>query len=149
MKRLSYLMLCLLLISGTAFAAGTVTQGEASHDADMVTIIFTCVGDSANGTIPDTDTTTANTAAITGMYLYDVEVDPGTSAPDAADVLIKNTGGRDLLDGLGVNLIHATATQSMGDSMPFFDKITGALTLDVDNQATVSATYTVTWIFVK
>ena len=148
MKRLGFILLVMFWASA-ALGAGTVTQGDAKPDADMVTITFTCVGDSVNGAIPDTVTTTANTSIITGLYLYDVEVDPGATAPDAADVLIKNTGARDLLDGLGVNLVHATATQSMGNSMPFFEKITGVITLDVDNQATASATYTVKLTFVK
>jgi len=147
MKKLFIVMMA-LLFAGMAYGAGECTQdGAVQVDQSTRTLTFTCVGDSSGGSIPDTATNTANSAFIKGWRLYDVEVDPGTTQPDAADVLIKNAAGRDFLDGLGTNLIHATATQSMGDSMPFFDVIDGAITLDVDNQATGSATYTVKLTF--
>lgn len=151
MKSFKVLFLALvlsLIVSGSVLADGTVTETVTKYlrgDSRYVEVLFTCVGDASDGTIPDT----AMSFSAKGWYLYNVEVDPGATAPDAADVLIKNAAGRDLLDGLGTNLIHATATQSLSDSMPFFELITGALTLDVDNQATVSATYTVKLTFIQ
>ena len=138
-----------LFMVQNAFAAGSCTQSASQVDDHTRTVTFSCTGDAANGSIPDTPTNTANTTFITGWYFYNIEVDPGATAPDAADVLIKNAAGRDLLDGLGTNRIHATATQSMSDSMPFFEAVEGALTLDVNSQATASALYTVKLIFVK
>ena len=147
MKKLFIVMMA-LLFAGAASGAGTVTQdGAVNVNTGTRTLTFTCVGDSSNGSIPDTDTNDDNTAFIKGWRLYDVEVNPGTPAPDAADVLIKNAAGRDFLDSLGTNLVHATNTQSMGDSMPFFDVVDGVITLDVDNQGTASAQYTVKMTF--
>ena len=145
-----------LIIPGMVFAAGSCTQTITEHNSVQMSVTFSCTGDAADGTIPDTDTATTdangkilNATLTQGWYLHDVKTVPGATAPDAADVLIKDTDGLDLLDGLGTNLIHATNPQSMGDSMPFYPPVTGVLTLDVNNQDTVSATYTVELKFGK
>ena len=85
MKKLFIVMMA-LLFAGAAFGAGTVTQEEDRVNTGTRTITFTCIGDSSNGSIPDTDV--SDPAFIKGWRLYDVEVNPGTPAPDAADVLI-------------------------------------------------------------
>ncbi len=149
MKTLLAATLAILISGGVAWGAGSSVdeQSEAYSrgGAEYVEVTFTCVSDDTNGTIADT----AMLFDAKGWYLYNVETAPGGTAPDAADVLIKNAAGRDLLDGNGTNLIHASAVQSMSDAMPYFELVTGTLTLDVDNQATNDALYTVKLTFIK
>lgn len=129
--------------------AGTVTQSHERVTKNYYIIKFTCTGDS-DGTIPDTDTDTENTEIIKGKQLIAVITRPtsGGTAPDAADVLIKTEGARDLLGGKGVNLIHATAEQSCTPYNTFtscweYPILSGPITLDVDKQETGSADYEV------
>lgn len=148
MKQL-ILAILIILLAIPAYAANSSIEEQVltyrEGDLDIAEVTFTIVGDDGTGAIADT----AMAFDATGYYLYNVEVDPGATAPDEADVLVKTVSGRDLLDGLGASLVHATSTQSMSDSMPFFEIVTGVLTLDVDNQGTNSATYTVKLTFIK
>jgi hypothetical protein len=154
MKKL-FIVLCMLLMVGVfasnALAAGssvTVTQTTyMTGDIRVKEILFTCVGDDGSGAVADTDFN--KDEYVEGWYLYNVETDPGATAPDAADVLIKNAAGRDLLDGQGTDLLHATATQSLSESVLFFEIAIGTLTFDVDNQGAVDALYTVTLTFIQ
>jgi hypothetical protein len=127
--------------------AGTVTQTHERVTKNYYIITFSCTSHT-DGSIPDTDTDDANTKILKGKQLIAVITRPGTVAPDAADVLIKTEGARDLLGGKGVNLIHDTAEQSCTPYNTFtscweYPIIYGPLTLDVDNQVTNGATYTV------
>jgi len=127
--------------------AGTVTQTHERVTKNYYIITFSCTSHT-DGTIPDTDTDTENTEIIKGKQLIAVITRPGTVAPEAADVLIKTEGARDLLGGKGVNLIHATAEQSCTPYNTFtssweFPILYGPLTLDVNNQSNNGATYTV------
>lgn len=169
MKKILYLTLVLYLLSSVAaLAAGVVSQMPATISDNTRTITFTCIADSAAATIPNTDTNSSNTAFIKGWYLYSVEAFPttGGTAPDAADVMIYDADGLDLLgseDGgttayAGLALIHATLKRRVlpnlylpraGLHVNFAPIITGALTLDVDNQATNSANFTVVLTFVR
>ena len=63
-------------------------------------------------------------------------------------MLVKDEAGGDLLQGNGANLIHATDWQEVKPPLAPAPVI-GALTLDVDNQATASAEYTIELTFVK
>ncbi len=166
MKKLFISILIILLFPAVAFAASVCTQAPGRVDSHMRTLTFTCTGDSGDGSILDTTTNTDNTTWIKGWYLYKVAVDPGSPAPDAASLFVLDAGGLDLLgseDGgttayKGLNLIHASLKRStMGDiytpragvHQPFFHPITGALTIDVDDQGTASAVYVITLTFVK
>jgi hypothetical protein len=177
MKRLLLCVLFAIFIPAHVFAAGSVTQTGLTRLADTsgwgtpsetYTITFTCTGDASDGTIPNTDTNAANTALIKGLYLYQVIAYPtsGGTAPDAADVMIYDANGMDLLGSVdggttpyaGANLIHATLSQTCFPSMylvkttshvNYFPIVTGALTLDVDNQGTNSANWTIVLVFVK
>jgi len=169
MKKLFLILLFGMGFVGNVFAAGTVVQTAAMIDqGHMRTITFTCTGDSSDGSIPDTDLSADNAAFVKGYYFYKVEAFPtaGGTAPDAADVLIYDASGLELLgseDGGttaydGLNLIHATLTRACmpniylpraGLHLSYFPEVTGVLTLDVDNQATNSAEYTIVLTFVK
>lgn len=127
--------------------AGVVTQTHERVTKNYYIITFTCTSHT-DGTIPNTDSDDANTEIMKGKQLIAVITRPGGTAPDAADVLIKNEGSRDLLGGKGTGLIHATAEQSCTPYNTFtscweYPIIYGPLTLDVDNQVTNGATYTV------
>jgi hypothetical protein len=174
MKKLLTILItiCLISFSGSAWAAGTVTQSPpdavAKVSRNIRTITFVCVGDSSNGSIPNTDTNTSNTAFIRGWYLYKIEAFPtldGT-APDEAHIMIYDSDGLDLLgseDGgttpyAGLTMIHATLKRTClgnlylpraGSHVNFFHEIRGVLTLDVDLQGTASADWTIVLTFVK
>lgn len=165
MKRLFALIVCLvLLIPAVSFAAGTVTITRASIVPKFVEqIIFTCTGDASNGSIPNTSITQQDLAKVQGMYLYCVTAYPtsGGTAPDAADVFILNQDSEDLLGsadnttaGNGLNLIHATLSRTTLPrlylpAVNFYPMAYGLLTLQVSNQGTASANYTVVLTFVK
>lgn len=143
--------------------AGTVSQtltdikpakGYAgASDVLMKKLTFTCVGDASNGTIPDTDTTAAITAAIKGMFVFMAIIEPGTPNPTAdSDVYLEDEFGIDLLGGGAVDELDATGNKHVyplldakGGSPP----VIGTLTLDVDNQAVNSAQYNIHIIFSK
>ena len=173
-KILAVVLGLMFLFVGVAWGTvGTVTQvglqyGEAGNRDAFRTIVFTCIGDVSNGSIPNTDTSAALTTFIKGWYLYKVEAFPtsGGTAPDAADVMIYDSDGLDLLgseDGgttayAGLTLIHATLKRTClpnlylpraGLHVNFYHPIASVLTLDVDNQGTASADYTIVLTFVK
>jgi len=150
-----------LLFSGAAIAVegmtGAVTYNP-KRDAYEITLTITTHTDGSL-VAKSTDDVTVDGKTLTEWmkwkYLYEVHAKPGTTAPDAADLIILDKDGMGLLgspDGGttaygGKNLIHATLSKM---THPYFyntnaatyDKhyhlITGALTLDVLNQATNS-----------
>ncbi len=152
---------------GWAAAVGTVTQSVVDVPGTFVVspmkvLTFTCIGSVDDGSIPDTAISAANLALLKGYYLYTVTADPGGTPPDVADVFLLDAASEDLLGSIdggttankGLSLIHATLTKT---TMPFthylgqhyFPAVTGTITLRVTNQATVSATYTITLIFAR
>jgi hypothetical protein len=165
-KLLAFIFLMGLLIPSLAFSANDMTQ---TVDTSMlakfgiVKVRFTCDGVPANTAI-----TQQTLAIIGGMYLYTVETWPvsGGTAPDAADVMVYDANGLDLLgseDGgttayNGLNLIHATLTRitfpdlyipRAGGHSSYFPIISSILTLDVDNQGAAGADYVVELTFIK
>ncbi len=143
-----------LLFPMSAFGAGSCTQtiNRLSDGFVIVKLVYT--GDSGDGSVPKQTVYSSDLAVQTGaIYLYQVKTYPGATAPDAADVTVK-MDGMDLLGGKGVNLIHATSTQ---DTLPYstfmsayrYPAITSHVSVEVANQATASAKYTIELIFVK
>ena len=133
-------------MAGTVTQALTEVRGRAGELVAKI-LTFTCVGDAANGTIPDTDTTTSITAQIKGWFIDKIHTVVGSPGPTAdSDVYIKDTDALDLLGGAGVDqldnatdhIVYPLAT--LVHTRPLID---GALTLDVDNQAVTEAAYTV------
>lgn len=159
----------LLAVASLGHAAGSCVQTTANYPDDKIRqVIFTCTGDAANGSIPNTAINATNTLFITGHRLYQVDAypTPGGTAPDAADVFILDAGGMDLLGSVdggttayqGLNLIHATLKRATAPAMYmpragvyalYQPYVTGALTLKVANQSTVSANYTIVLSFTK
>jgi hypothetical protein len=164
MKRLFALIVCLaILIPSVVFAAGTVTVTRKAIVPQYIEqVIFTCVGDATNGSIPNTPITQEILRHISGMYLYCVTADPGATQPDAsADVFILNARNEDLLgsadnttagNGAGLLLAELTRTTLPKLYLPgvnFYPVVDGLLTLQVSNQGNVDATYVITLTFVK
>jgi hypothetical protein len=155
-------------VAGTCIQ--TLTQygisASMSVGNPIVSLKFTCTADNEDGTIPNQTVTTANMNKLKGQYfLYLVSAYPVTGesavAPDAADVLILDAAGFDLLgstDGStavkGAGLIDATLKKTVApylSSAPawYFPPIMSTLTLVVSGQATHSATYVVELTFGK
>lgn len=155
-KYIAIIITVIMLMASNLWAAESCTQ-TLSDTANpiMKKLTFFCTGDAANGSIPNTDISAANIAALEGFYLYMVSAYPtaGGTAPDAADVQILQ-GTFDILGGKGVNLIHATARQDVYPYSLFMASwrywpITTTLALSVANQATHSANFAVELIFVR
>ena len=143
--------------------AGTVTQAiehvstqsRGTGKGGFKIVTFTCVGDSSDGSIPDTATTQLITNQIVGCYLLKVQIIPGATGPQTdSDVYIKDANGIDLLDGNGVDKLDTTGNDeayAQIDGQAALQPIVGALTLDVNQAATAvnSATYQIICIFVS
>jgi hypothetical protein len=138
--------------------AGTVTEtyvkyGKTRSGVDKVVATLACVGDSSDGTLPDTDLSAALTALIKGMYLNFIISFPGGTAPTTAyDVtLVGKTTGIDVLGGAGADQSATLPLQAMPVISATAQKrlITEALTFKVANQAVHSATFTVQLIFTR
>lgn len=166
MKRLFVSILSaimILLMSSGAMAAGSsVTLADAliknaQGYATFYVVTATCVGDDTNGAIADTDIAAGETGITLGgpigWCLYKVIADPGATTPDAdTDVIVKDTGDNDLLNGNGTGMLDATTTNATHpaiDGQAARQPIIGTITLDVDGQTAVDALYVITLIFVR
>jgi hypothetical protein len=172
MKRI-FLIIALALalaVPSSLWAAGSCTQTLTDLPASLIdipqarVITLACTGSGDDGSIPNTAISAANADKLAGFYLYTITAYPtsGGTAPDAADVFILDANGEDLLGSVdggttankGLNLIHATLKKT---TMPYshylsahyYPGVTGALTLKVLNQATVSANYTIELLFAR
>lgn len=170
MKRLKIFIIIaavLFLAINTVYSAGSISQTIAQVSKGCYEVTLACTGDASNGDVAATATTDndangkALNSVIIGKYLTQVKAFPtsGGMAPDLADVLIFDKHGLELLgsvDGAtaynGASLIHATLTRTClpsiylagaGTHANYYPRITGALTVDVSNQGTVSANWTI------
>lgn len=141
-KRILLTTLCVFVISGLAYAEGTVAQKEISGTYytflgdNMAMATFTIADDS--GSVPLTSFLQAY--RIFGWYLMSVEVK--TSSDDAITILIKTDLGTDLF-----NQAFASATsgeiKNADDRWPIY----ATPKIDITNMS--SDTATVRIIFVK
>jgi hypothetical protein len=127
-------------------------SSEAGNETVALTYVITAHTDGSMTDITtDTDSTQSGityTELIKGRYLRAVEAFPtsGGTAPDEADVTVKDSDGLDLLNAGGAALIHATAKKSV---YPLIDDVSAkilvrsALTIGVANQATNAAEFTI------
>lgn len=164
MKKTLALLFCLLFgLSSAAMATESVTISMNHVVPKYVEqVIFTCTA-SGTGTLTNTPITQQELRYISGMYLYCVSAYPtsGGTAPDAADVFILTANSEDLLGssdnstaGNGANLIHATLQKTTIPKLnlidqPFYPMIDGLITLQVANQGTANANFTIVLTFVK
>lgn len=143
--------------SYTVSWAGLWGGPDKSETIEVTYAVTANAGDGAVTNISTNTDTIADgrtyTQLIRGKSLKAVEAFPtsGGTAPDAADVTVKDSDGLDLLGGNGTNLIHATAKQStypMIDGQAAVIPVRGALTIGVANQSTASANFTLRLTFV-
>jgi len=130
-------------------------------------VTWACVGDSSNGTVPDTSTDAgmaANgntiTEEITGMFLHKALNIPISGNPTAnAGIAFKRVysgltaaNAPDLLGGLGADLIQNTVARECPASINgnvAYQPVDGAITLVVSDQAVASAQWQVKGFFVE
>lgn len=141
--------LAVLFAASACFAAGSCSQ-KAGVSGTITTITLTCTGDASNGGVPATALTNTYTFPYIGKHLLAVKAYPTPSgtAPDAADITVKDVSGLDMLGALGTNLIHATDTiarlpYNATVGLYWYPAIDSVLTVAVANQATVSANFTI------
>jgi len=129
--------------------AGTVTVSryQLSQDKKVLTIKLACVGDSSDGSVPNTAITNAllNTMnddkyvidyTQAGFSLAEVWAVVGATAPDAADITITDALACQLYTEVGVIPASGTKKGSVTATL-----VTSTLTVAVANQDTASATY--------
>lgn len=144
------LAMFLLLSSGLAFAAGswgtaTVTN---NYGETMIIVTYSWTGDAADGTVPSNAMTAAVSGRVFGLYLVQVETNPGSVAPTAGyDIVVNDADGLDVMGG-------ALADRSATATEVAFPGVTGrpndgALTLVISGQSVVSATGTIKLYFSK
>jgi hypothetical protein len=164
MKRLFLVIMILIALLSPTISMGAAgdcvqTRSESKSYTDgsqfgsIRTIIFTCTGDSSNGTFPAEEFTSSSLNFIKGFYLYKVITNPGSAAPtDNWDFTITDSDGVDLMGGNGANR-HTTTSQSVYPligSQPFAQPYLGdTLTLNLSGNSVVSATLVLKAIFVR
>jgi hypothetical protein len=159
------LIVSCLFFSPSLWAAGSCVQSVDYAPGGFIVVDFACTGDAANGTIQNTAVATTTMAVLTGAlkyYLYTVSAFPtaGGTAPDAADVFVLDADGEDLLGSIdggttankGLNLIHATLKKtafpySHHMSNSYAPPVTNTHTLKVSGQTTISANFTVRFVY--
>jgi hypothetical protein len=146
----------------------TIGLTKIGLNGRFATFTFLCVGDSGDGSIPNTDIPSSDMQYLIGrnMQLVQVEAFPtaGGPAPDPADVFILDANNMDLLgseDGgttayEGLGLISATLkracipnmyTPRAGLHVNYYPIMKSTITLKVSGQGTVSAKWTVVLTF--
>ena len=149
MKRFTTLFMFLLVMAFASASFG-LTPGSAvqsltsTRQGEILTVNFAFTASPDDGAMPAIATSTAISTAITGMYLFAVETNPGNVAvPDAWSVTVTNAAGFDLLGGAGATrsttltqrVIPSVATGIYGASL-----VDGILYLNITGNTTPSAT---------
>jgi hypothetical protein len=125
--------------------AGSVRQELVEYGRRCRVIKLHCVGDSVDGSIPDTSVLDRLKYRVAGWSLDSVKVYPGATGPTAdSDLEVEDGDGLDMLGGEGTDLIKnsaASVTVPSRDSIRGPVPITGGMTIKVTNQAVASALY--------
>lgn len=140
-KRILFAALCLFMITGVAFAEGTVVQKPmagtyySTIGKDMQIATFTITDDS--GSVPSTNF--LDPARIYGWYIMTVEVK--SSSDDSLTVLIETALGADLF-----NVTYTAATsgeiRSTDDRYPIYS----TPKIDVTNMSGDTVTVVITFV---
>lgn len=135
-----------LLISTSAFAAGSCTQTPAEYPSSAATLLtVACTGDASDGTVPNQTISGYNR-----FYLYQVEYDAGSTGPtDGADLVLNSSLGYDTLSGAGTNFIDNTTSGILKSSDLGLPLIYGDLTQVISNTSVNNATFTLRYTFYK
>jgi hypothetical protein len=119
--------------------AGTITQALTSDVAPVKVITFTCTADSSDGSYP---ATTVSAADVKGSLLQIVTDPDGTTAPqDNYDITLTESGGADMLLGVGANRDTANTEIAIIESNGARSVVaeTDTLTLTITNNNVNSA----------
>lgn len=117
MKKLVTLLVvfALLLTSGVAFAAGTVTLTTTDNvmGQDVVVYTYTLTADAADGSFP------ATVSRPIDGWIIRVETNPGSTAPTALwDLTLVDVDGLDVMGGVLANR-SASATEHVLAPQPY------------------------------
>lgn len=141
-------ILAILFLASSAFGAGTVTKAMTKFNNSMWVLEFTCIGDSSNGSIPDTVTSDLSNYQ---FYIYRVIIES-----KAADANVTNDSDVYIKDAYGTDLLSAGGVDQLDDSTINYIKLTNGgepvvstLTLSVSNQSSASGKYYVRVILIK
>jgi hypothetical protein len=159
-KPLLFILIVAVIVSSAvvSFAAGTVTATVEKFGVNAITLIFTCTGDSVNGSVPDTltnavsigGTSTNIDSMIRDFYLYRVVVSNSTAQTDTdddCDVYFKDAYAIDFMNGQGVDQLDHDTTNYL--RMNQYDPVIGTMTLSTANQGQASAVWTIKLFFAK
>jgi hypothetical protein len=156
-KRTIFTIFFTLFLSATAHAAGNVITEAYDKGHNFKILVFTCIGDETDGSIPNTsvsnlvnskDESWSALKYIEGSRLRKIIIEndsSDTSVTDNADVYILDEGGSDLLNGVGEDQLDDDTR-----NVPFlvsYEPIIGEIILQVDNQNTAGGEFTITLIF--
>jgi hypothetical protein len=123
--------------------AGTITQAVTSNVAPVKVITFTCTADASDGSYP---ATTVSAADVKGSLLQIVTDPDGTTAPqDNYDITLTESGGADMLLGVGANRDTANTEIAIVESNGARSVVaeTDTLTLNITNNNVNSAVITI------
>lgn len=133
--------------------AGSVRQELVEYGKRCRVLRLHCVGDSVNGSIPDTTIEDQFKHKLAGWSLDSVRVYPGATGPTAdSDLELEDDDGLDVLGGEGTDLIKnsaASVTVPSRDSVRGPVPITGGLTAKVTNQSVASAIYRIDLVCIE
>ncbi len=105
MKRLVLFAAILALLAlpsvGESAAVGTCGQSVETpwNQSGGKILIFRCTASADDGSFPSTDTSAEITAAIEGLYIAEVRVNPGTAPTTLYDIVLNDVDGIDLMGG--------------------------------------------------
>ena len=165
MKRLfSIIVFMALMTAAVAQASNVYVPSIAYKGKEIFIIKIVCTGTSDGAA---TDALTISAAAYPEMFdmiletwLVSATTIPGGTAPDAADLTVQQQiGGSaaviEMFGANGTNAVHATATYTVypiytsGTSANGYWPITGALIVDVENQASAGGITNIYLVFSK
>lgn len=139
MKKILLACLMVLLWSSVVMAAGSACVVTYDNSVPMSSVTFTCTGDDANGTFPNT-----TTVPIRGWIIL-AETNPGSTGPtNAYDIVLNTASGVDVMGG-SMGDRSSTATERAVPAVSGW--IDGTLTQVVTNASVNSATFTNTIIY--
>jgi hypothetical protein len=128
----------------------TATWTRPSGDLRIVTIVYKAHTDGSVQAV----TLEAGFRRLFGWWLARARSWPtsGGTAPDAANVTVKDENGYDLFEGSGAGLIHATdpkAIPPLLNGAPALQAVHSDLVIAVAEQATNGAEFTLAFDFIK
>lgn len=133
--------------------AGRVTQLAKLYSENVREIIFHCIADAADGSVPDTEFDNEVYKSAQGFFLDSVEIVPGATGPTAdSDLVVEDEHGLDILGGNGADLIEnatVAATIPKVDSQVKRVPIRGKLTSKVTNNSVNSAVFDIIFVLVR